>query len=284
MIQKALVVEDEEDTGQILADTLRHWGFETTLLTAGNPVVPWVRKHYPDLVLLDVMLPDTDGYAICERLKLDRTTNLIPIVMVTARSAYEDKVRGLQVGANHYLTKPFTLKELQQAVVDLATFREDLARSGTHGEIHFWAVNDVQCLHGLNRLLASLFLFTPLPPAQVGALIRVVRELGDYAIEWGHRKQLERIVDVTYRIERDHVTILMRDSGPGFEPKNLPHTVQEEDPVGYMKVREPLGLREGGFGILLARAIVDEVQCNEQGNELRFVKRFLPLEENAVAP
>src|SRR3954451_10845432 len=100
MSRKALIVEDEQNLGQILAEHLRRWGFEPTHLLEGKAVVEWGQKHRPSVILLDLMLPDVDGYTICETLKLDRETNLIPIIMITALSEQEDKVRGLQVGAN----------------------------------------------------------------------------------------------------------------------------------------------------------------------------------------
>src|SRR5688572_17447541 len=116
MVRKALVVEDEQELGQLLAEHLRRWGFEPTVLNEGKDVVEWVRTNQPTLVLLDLLLPDTDGFTICETLKLDRETNLTPVIMVTALSALEERVRGLQVGANRYLTKPFTADELYKAI------------------------------------------------------------------------------------------------------------------------------------------------------------------------
>ena len=116
MTRKALVVEDERDTGQILAQHLRNWGYEPTVLQEGKPAVGWVREHRPSLVLLDLLLPDMDGFEICETLKLDRETNLIPVIMITALSGQEERVHGLQVGANRYLTKPFTKDELLNAI------------------------------------------------------------------------------------------------------------------------------------------------------------------------
>src|SRR3954453_15608903 len=126
MPRKALVVEDEQDTGTLLAEHLRRWGFEPTVLTEGTPAVAWVLEHQPDLILLDLLLPGVDGFTICESLKLDRQTNLIPIVMITALAAPEEKVHGLQVGANQYLTKPFTGADLQKAIQDAFAWRADL--------------------------------------------------------------------------------------------------------------------------------------------------------------
>ncbi|HYT92867.1 MAG TPA: response regulator [Gemmataceae bacterium] len=274
MLRRALIVEDDEDMGLLLVETLRRWRFESTLLTRGGPVIHWVRQHKPDLILLDLMLPDVDGYDICRELKLDRTTNLIPIVMVTARTTHEDKVRGLEVGANYYLTKPFSEAELQQAIAKVFDWREELTRRGAEGEIHFQLRSDVRHLEELNHLLASLFFFTPLSQGQVKQLTSVVRELGVNAIEWGHQRQVERPVTVTYHIDREKVAIVIRDTGPGFNPRDLPHAARHDDPLGHLPIREALGLREGGFGILMARAMVDRLDYNDKGNEVRLVKYF----------
>jgi CheY-like chemotaxis protein len=280
MVRKALVVEDEVDVGCLLAEHLRRWGFEPMVLTEGKPVVPWVRQHNPDLILLDLWLPDADGFDICEVLKLDRETNLIPIIMVTARAQREDRCHGLQVGANHYLTKPFTPEELNRAIMDSFRWREDLKRLGTEGEVHFQFQSDIQYLEELNQLLASLFLFTGLTEAQIKQLAIAVRELGTNAIEWGHQKQVDRIVTVIYRIDPEKVTIVIRDTGPGFNPYNLPHAAHPDDPVAHLMVRDTLGLRDGGFGILIARGLVDKLEYNETGNEVRLVKYFPPHGKN----
>ncbi|MCI0457246.1 MAG: ATP-binding protein [Gemmataceae bacterium] len=284
MVRKALVVEDEEDTGQILAELLRRWGFEPTVLNEGKPAVSWVRQHHPELVLLDLLLPDIDGggFSICEHLKLERDTNLIPVIMITCLTGHEDRVRGLQVGANRYLTKPFSATDLSKAIHDAFAWREEVEKRGTGGEIHFHLQSDTQYLDELNALLSSLLLFGGLPEAQARQLATAVRELGTNAIEWGHQKDVDRIVDVTYRIDHEKITITIRDSGPGFDPRTMQHAAKEDDPVGHLMVRETLGLREGGFGILLSRGLVDDLQYNEKGNEVRLTK-FFPL-CGAVAP
>src|SRR5262245_28610366 len=271
---KALIVEDEHDTGHILAEHLRHWGFEPTVLAEGKSAVPWVREHQPGVMLLDLLLPDVDGFFICETLKLDRETNLIPVIMVTALSGQEEKVRGLQVGANRYLTKPFTAGDLHKAIQDALSWQDEMKRHGTDGEIHFHFQSDTQYLEELNGLLGSLFLFSGLTQKQVQQLTTAVRELGTNAIEWGHQKQIDRIVTVVYRIDPQKITIVIRDTGAGFNPSNLPHAAQTDDPVAHMMVRETLGLREGGFGILMSRGLVDELEYNETGNEVRLVKYF----------
>src|ERR1700693_5200773 len=126
MVRKALSVEDDPAAGCVLVENLRRLGFEPPLLQEGKPAVPWVQQNRPDLILLDLMLPDVDGYEICEQLKLDPNTNLIPLIMVTARDHHEDMVHGLEVGANYYLTKPFTQDQLQNAIKNVLAWREEL--------------------------------------------------------------------------------------------------------------------------------------------------------------
>src|SRR6185295_12265932 len=142
MGRKALIVEDEIELGQLLGEHLRAWGYEPHVLNEGKNAVAWVRQNKPEIVLLDLLLPDTDGYSLCEALKLDRETNLIPIVMITALSGKNDRVRGLEVGANQYLCKPFAAAELQRAILTAQHRVDDLKRNGTVGEIHFRLKSD----------------------------------------------------------------------------------------------------------------------------------------------
>jgi anti-sigma regulatory factor (Ser/Thr protein kinase) len=225
-------------------------------------------------VLLDVMLEDTNGFSVCETLKLDRETNMVPVIMVTILSGHEDKVQGLTVGANRYLTKPFSADELHRAIDDVLAWRDELSRHGKQGEIRFQLQSDTQYLEELNDLLSSLLLHSGLSEVQARQLTTAVRELGANAIEWGHQKQIDRIVTVDYQIDAEKVTIVIRDTGPGFNPTNLPHAADAEDPIRHVMVRETLGLREGGFGIMMSRGLVDDLKYNEAGNEVRLIKYF----------
>lgn len=273
----ALVVEDERSTGELLAEILRRRGFESNLVMEGKGAAAWAKEHKPDLVLLDLMLPDIDGYQVCEALKLDRTTNLIPVVMVTARDLPQDRVHGLEVGANGYVVKPFSMEQLNEAISQALAWQASIRSMGAEGQILFRLQSDTRYVEQVNNLLASLYLFTGLKEMQIHQLTMAVRELGVNAIEWGHKKQVERIVTIAYHIHPDKVVIDIRDTGPGFDPKKLPHAAKPEDPLAHMTVRESMGIREGGFGILMSRGLVDELQYNDKGNEVRLVK-YLPKE------
>jgi anti-sigma regulatory factor (Ser/Thr protein kinase) len=123
-------------------------------------------------------------------------------------------------------------------------------------------------------MLADLFAHTPLTDRQIKDLKQAVMEMGGNAIEWGHRKNAELVLRITYRIDPEKVTLIIQDQGPGFNPRNLPHAASDEDPIGHIELRNELGLREGGFGIMLARGLVDDFRYNLRGNEVTIIKRF----------
>ncbi|HEV2296376.1 MAG TPA: response regulator [Tepidisphaeraceae bacterium] len=274
MSTTALIVEDEPDMADVLARLLRLRHIESEVLHEGQPAPALVRAHRPDVVLLDLMLPDRDGYSVCAEIKLDRQTNLTPIVMVTAMGRHEDLVKGLAVGANEYVPKPFEPEDLYAAIDRALAWRDDMKQCGACHEVHFQLKSDVALLNELNDMLSSLLLYTPLPADAAHQLTTAVREMGVNAIEWGHRKRVELVVTVTYRIQADRVIVTIRDTGPGFNRQDLAHAAEEDDPVKHIEVREALGLRVGGFGILMTSGLVDEMEYNEAGNEVRLVKYF----------
>jgi len=114
-----LIVEDEENIRYSLITGLRREGFETIVAENGETALELARKHTPDLILLDLMLPDISGMDVCRILR--RETD-IPIIMVTARDAEPDVIAGLELGADDYITKPFSLSVL------LARVRANLRR------------------------------------------------------------------------------------------------------------------------------------------------------------
>jgi two-component system, OmpR family, alkaline phosphatase synthesis response regulator PhoP len=105
-----LVVDDEPDIVLGLRDALEFEGFRVIGASKGKEAILLARSEAPDAVVLDLMLPDVNGYAVCEELRRQRP--LVPIIMLTARSQEADKIRGLDVGADDYVTKPFGVNEL----------------------------------------------------------------------------------------------------------------------------------------------------------------------------
>jgi len=108
--RRVLIIEDEPDLVRGLRDALEFEGFEVVSAGLGREGVRLARERGPDLVLLDLMLPDMNGFSVCEEIRATNST--IPVIMLTARSQESDKIRGLEVGADDYVTKPFSVGEL----------------------------------------------------------------------------------------------------------------------------------------------------------------------------
>ncbi|MBR1579145.1 MAG: response regulator [Selenomonadaceae bacterium] len=106
---KILIVEDEARIARFVQLELRHEGFDTSTESNGRLALERILKEKFDLVLLDIMLPELDGMEICRRV---RQSSNVPIIMLTAKDDVSDKVQGLDIGANDYLTKPFAMAEL----------------------------------------------------------------------------------------------------------------------------------------------------------------------------
>ena len=108
--ERLLLVDDEDNLRSMLEAALRHNGFEVSAVANGRDALEAVAKDVPDLIVLDVMLPDIDGFEVCRRLRTEGSR--APVLFLTARDATEDKVRGLTLGGDDYLVKPFSLEEL----------------------------------------------------------------------------------------------------------------------------------------------------------------------------
>ena len=275
-METALIVEDDRDQGEVAAQLLRLRGLRPQVAPTGTEGLEWAQKHRPDVILLDLMLPDTNGFEVCRHLRARPDTVMIPIVMVTALGGDEHRLRGFWVGANAYVTKPYGARDLYEAVDKALSWKNDLQHEQVQGEIFLELNSSGTFLKEVNTFLEGQYALTPMTESQVEHMRQAVLEMGQNAIEWGNRDQVEALVRVRYRVFGDRIEVVIRDEGPGFDPKSLSHAANPEDPLLHMDVREQLGLREGGFGLLISRGMVDEMRHNGPGNEVTLVKRFRP--------
>jgi two-component system alkaline phosphatase synthesis response regulator PhoP len=109
---RVLVAEDERDVAELIRYTLAREGFEVVVASNGSDALRQARESRPDLMLLDLMLPQVNGWELCRRLKQDPATRALPVIMLTARAEEGDKVLGFELGADDYVTKPFSTREL----------------------------------------------------------------------------------------------------------------------------------------------------------------------------
>jgi two-component system, OmpR family, alkaline phosphatase synthesis response regulator PhoP len=109
---RVLVVEDERDVAELIRYNLGKEGYDVVVASTGSEALRQAREAHPDIVLLDIMVPQLNGWEICRRLKEDADTKVIPVIMVTGRVEEGDKVLGFEMGADDYVTKPFSPREL----------------------------------------------------------------------------------------------------------------------------------------------------------------------------
>ena len=112
MKPRILVVDDEPEAVELVEFNLKQAGYAVTTAIDGAEALKKARHQTPDLIVLDVMLPEMDGFEICKTLRLDAATARVPIIMLTAKAAEIDRVLGLELGADDYVTKPFSPREL----------------------------------------------------------------------------------------------------------------------------------------------------------------------------
>ena len=183
---RILIVDDEPEIVRGLEDNLRFEGYETVSATSGRDGLALALREAPDLVLLDVAMPALSGWDVCRELR--RKGIDVPVIMLTARGAEADRVLGLELGADDYVTKPFSLREL------LARVREVLRRPGPRQKFEEFAFGDVRVR------LRSRQAF------RAGREVRLTRKEFDllvYLIE--HRGEVvtrERLLDEVWGYER----------------------------------------------------------------------------------
>lgn len=125
---KILIVDDDVDTLRLVGMMLETEGFDIVAAKTGKRAIELARSEIPDLIILDIMMPELDGYAVTRQLRTDPATRGIPILIFTAKAGHDDKMLGLELGADAYLTKPISTRELVSQVNQLLSPQEDIVQ------------------------------------------------------------------------------------------------------------------------------------------------------------
>lgn len=281
-VEHIMVVEDDRGISDMLCHLLRSCGYHTECIYDGAEAVQRIVDQQPDAIVLDVMLPGMNGFDVCRKLKFRKDTNPIPILMLTALNDPQSRRQGLRVGANRYLTKPFDPLDLLKELRDLLDIHRRVADGQARARGELQMQSDSKYREHLNDLLDELFQLTPLSEADIGRMRYAVLEMTENAIEWGNGRNEDLMVTIAYEVSDDQMKFVIRDQGTGFDPGECPHAACEKDPVGHLDLREKLGLRQGGFGIMIAKGMVDNVEYNDTGNQVTLTKYFATLPSAAA--
>jgi two-component system phosphate regulon response regulator PhoB len=218
-----LIVEDEPDAAELLAFNLRAGGHEVNLVEDGGRGLKVAQTTRPDLILLDHMLPTMSGIEVCRALRSDPATQDLPIIMLTARAAESDRVKGFECGADDYVTKPFSMRELLLRVQSVLKRRQPIKGMGQQlqvGELTVDLAAQTARVKSEEVRLTSIEmkLLTMLvrAPGQVVTRAQLLRDVWQYA-----ETSDTRTVD-------SHIKRLRGKLGP------LAHYIETVQGVGYM--------------------------------------------------
>ncbi len=247
----ALIVEDEPEANKLLGMLLRLRGYQTESAFTGEEALQLVAKAQPDVIFLDLMLPDINGYEICKILKSSRGTSLIPLVVITARIADENRIESFCIGADDYIAKPYTPHRIFQAV-EQALHWFDQSRSGQiQVSISFDHGDDGEILRRLGQFRSLVFARTALSLEAVAQLSRVIKEIWCVADELARGCPGDHITTLTYTITAERLVLEFRDAAGWLG--RVP--ILAEDPTSEVSI--------AGF---------DHVAIDESDHSVRFVK------------
>jgi len=221
--RRILVVDDEERMVRFIRLNLEHDGFQVVEAFRGAQAIDRLRSGLPDLVLLDIMLPDIDGFEV---LRMIREVSNVPVIMLTAKGEEEDRIRGLELGADDYITKPFSPRELVSRVK--AVLRRTETAAGTHGLIE---VDDRLKLDFDRREVWVDGQLVKLRPTEYRWLYHLVQNAGWVVT---HDQLLAKVWGYEYRDEPHYVRLYINYLRQKIEkdPAN-PQYILTERGVGY---------------------------------------------------
>jgi DNA-binding response OmpR family regulator len=230
--QRVIIIEDERDIVELVRYNFRKEGFEVESFSCGRDGLEYLRRNPADLVLLDILLPDEDGFEICKRLRADERLKSVPVIFLTAKSEEMDRVLGLEIGADDYVVKPFSPRELVARVKAVLRRQERVAEKREvveAGALHLDTRTQEATVRGrpveLSALEFKLLYFLASHPRHVFDRDRLLDEV------WGRdRFVTPRTVDVHIRRLREKIEEVpnrplflqtVRGSGYRFSPEVL---------------------------------------------------------------
>lgn len=264
---KILVVDDNPDNVELLAKRLAAAGYRTCEAYDGEEALVRVAEEEPDLVILDVMMPKLDGFEVCRRLKTQEATRGIPVIMLTAKREVPDKIRGLDTGADDYVTKPFNPQELMARVRSLLNLRTIQQKRVTEEK-----------LGALGQMAEGVAHEVRNPMVTIGGFARRIRDRlseGDPLRDYAEHiiKEVERLENMVEEIVRFKALMIAP-----YEPVNLVEVVDQA-----LAERQKL-FQEGGISVVREFASELPPLQGDRGNLLLAVGNVIQNALEAMDP
>ncbi len=278
MATTVLLAEDNQPSREIYHTVLEEAGYHVIDAADGTAALDLLSTVAVDLLLTDVTMPGMTGIQLLERAR-ELRPDLRAIVM-TGHEISEAVVGALRNRACEFLSKPFDAHELVETV-RMAMERDIDSQIEVISDRRDWIELRVPCdlaaVEPIQRFLSHLH--EHIPKETRDAVGAVFRELLNNAIEHGGKCDPSKRVEIKYIHLKRAILYSIKDPGEGFDIEDIEHAAfanPPDQPTRHMQVRQELGLRPGGFGIMLASQVIDELVYNEKHNELIFVKYIEP--------
>jgi CheY-like chemotaxis protein/anti-sigma regulatory factor (Ser/Thr protein kinase) len=273
---RVLVVEDDAALRHALTALLDQAGYRTEPASDGAEALRKLQQEPTDLLLLDIGLPGLNGLDVLERTRAQPTPPRV--VMMTADDTPEPLLQSFRAQADRFIRKPFAPKRIVEVVRDVlaAPALASLPIEVVSARPEWLEVVAPCSLEVAERIREFVMqLDTTLPDDVRDSVAQAFRELLSNAIEWGGRLDPTRKVRISCIRTRRALMYRIADPGEGFDINHLAHAAisnPEDDPLAHDRVRQEMGLRPGGLGLVMTKAFVDEVIYNEKRNEVVLVK------------
>ena len=271
---KILVADDDRTTRFAISSMLKNAGYAVTAVKDGAEALRNIEQTSFDLAFLDIWMPKLTGLEVLARIRVGESRP--KIVIMTSDSTPETLLRAVREQAYEYMSKPFPPKEVvevaQRALQNDASPPIEIISARPH-----WLELLIPCTREAAERIQSFLvkLETDLSDDLRSTIALAFRELLLNAVEWGGKLDPNRKVRIAYVRSSRMLLYRVADPGSGFSFENLAHAAvgqPEEQPIAHVIVRDQLGIRPGGFGIAMTRAIADELLYNEAQNEVIFIK------------
>jgi len=268
-----LIVDDDTEICRLLMKVLAPEELDLSACHTGAEAAERMGRKRYDLVLLDLGLPDCNGLELLERFHKEGARHFL---IITADDTSESLLRAIKEQAYGYVRKPFDRHEILDIVRESLEAPE-LPPIEVISAKPEWFELSVPCSrNAAERMQQFMRQMEPKLPEEIGNPIsQCFRELLMNAVEWGGKLDPSRRVRISYLRTPRMVQYRIADPGPGFQFEELQHAAvgqSDGDVVTHTRVRDEKGIRPGGFGLLMVRAMCDELLYNEKQNEVVFIK------------
>ena len=209
----ALIVEDEPEANKLLGMLIKLRGYRSTSAFGGREALEQLDKLVPDVLFLDLMLPDMSGYEVCRAVKSSRATCLVPVVVVSARIAERNRTESFHAGADDFVSKPYTPDQIFDALARADALRDESSRDRIAGTARFVDPEDEAPARELARLRSLVLGRGRLPEADAEAIVALIGRAGVGIEDWTRRRPGEAPASVDYAITPEGLALTFHGIG-----------------------------------------------------------------------